>query len=438
MPAMSPIATDPAPRHYPTSWYAASARLLPSFAPLRGDVQTDVCIIGGGYTGLSTAIHLRKKGYEVVVLDAERVGWGASGRNGGHVGTGQRADQRSIEQWVGLEAAKGLWQLSLDAVQRVCDLIEAHQIDCELGSGNLHLAAKPGHATELQDELEHLSTTYGYSQLSYISRDEIGELTSARGFHGALLDRGCRHLHPLKYALGLARAAHEAGVQIFEGTHGRPSTDGSTGDVVTPQGRVKARHVVLACNAYLGKLVPRLAGNIMPINNFVIATEPLPSHLLPRINRDNLSMSDTLFVINYWKLSEDGRLLFGGGENYSSRFPRDIKAFVRPHMLKIYPELADVQIDYGWGGAVGITLNRMPDFGRIGDHLWYAQGFSGHGVPTATMAGHLLAEAINGDTTGFDLMASVPTHRFPGGTLLRWPGLVAGMLFYSLRDKLGR
>ena len=434
---MHTFAIDAAPRHYPPSWYAASAQLLPPFAPLQGDIQTDVCVIGGGYTGLSTALHLRKKGYDVVVLDAERVGWGASGRNGGHVGTGQRADQTSIEKWVGLDAAKGLWQLSLEAVQRVCNLIDEYQIDCELGSGNLHFAAKPSHADELQDELEHLETVYGYEQLSYVSPDKISELSSARGFHGALLDNGCRHLHPLKYALGLARAAQEAGIKIFEGTHGRPSSDGSTGEVITQYGRVKARHVVMACNAYLGKLMPRLAGNIMPINNFVIATEPLPSQLLQRINRDNLSMSDTLFVINYWKLSEDGRLIFGGGENYSSRFPRDIAAFVRPHMLKIYPELEGTAIEFGWGGAVGITLNRMPDFGRIGDHLWYAQGFSGHGVPTATMAGHLLAQAIDGDSSGFDLMASIPTHRFPGGTLLRWPGLVAGMLFYSLRDKFG-
>jgi len=437
MPAMNAPATTAAPRPYPSSWYAASTRLLPPFAPLQGEIKTDVCIIGGGYTGLSTALHLRKKGFDVVVLEAERIGWGASGRNGGHVGTGQRADQASIEKWVGMEAAQGLWQLGLDAVQRVCDLIEEYKIDCELGSGNLHLAAKRSHADELQEELEHLEITYGYKQLSYLAADEISALTSARGFHGALLDAGCRHLHPLKYALGLARAAEEAGVQIFEGTRGRPSADGSTGNVVTEQGLVNASHVVVACNAYLGKLVPRLAGNIMPINNFVVATEPLPSRLLPRINRDNLSMSDTLFVINYWKLSEDGRLIFGGGENYSSRFPRDIPAFVRPHMLKIYPELEETAIEFGWGGAVGITLNRMPDFGRIGGHLWYAQGFSGHGVPTATMAGHLLAEAINGDSSGFDLMASVPTHRFPGGTLLRWPGLVAGMLFYSLRDKLG-
>ena len=354
------------------------------------------------------------------------------------MGTGQRADQSSIEKWVGEETAKGLWQLGLDAVQKVCDLINEHNIDCELGSGNLHLAAKPSHAGELQDELAHLESQYGYQQLTYLTPEAVAERTSARGFHGGLLDDGCKHLHPLKYALGVARAASEAGVKIYEGTRGHPQADGQSGEIKTENGRVKARHIVIGCNAYLGSLVPRMAGNIMPINNFVIATERLPSHLLPRINRDNLSMSDTLFVINYWKLSQDGRLIFGGGENYSSRFPRDIKAFVRPHMLNIYPELQDIDIDYGWGGAVGITLNRMPDFGRIGKHLWYAQGFSGHGVPTATMAGSLLADAIDGDSDGFDLMASVPTQRFPGGTLLRWPGLVAGMLFYSLRDKLGR
>ena len=438
MPAMNDQPTHHTAGNYPGSWYAATAPVMGAFPGLSGDISTDVCVIGGGYTGLSSALHLRQKGYEVVLLEAERIAWGASGRNGGHVGTGQRADQSSIEKWVGEEAAKGLWQLGLDAVQKVCDLINEHNIDCELGSGNLHLAAKPSHAGELQDELAHLESQYGYQQLTYLTPEAVAERTSARGFHGGLLDDGCKHLHPLKYALGLARAASEAGVKIYEGTRGHPQADGQSGEVKTENGRVKARHIVIGCNAYLGSLVPRMAGNIMPINNFVIATERLPSHLLPRINRDNLSMSDTLFVINYWKLSQDGRLIFGGGENYSSRFPRDIKAFVRPHMLNIYPELQDIDIEYGWGGAVGITLNRMPDFGRIGKHLWYAQGFSGHGVPTATMAGSLLADAIDGDTDGFDLMASVPTQRFPGGTLLRWPGLVAGMLFYSLRDKLGR
>ena len=254
---------------------------------------------------------------------------------------------------------------------------------------------------------------------------------------GGMLDLGARHLHPLKYARGLARAASELGVTIFEQSKVIKWGGGEKVVIETDKGSVKARKLVLACNGYLGKLAPAIAGNIMPINNFVIATEPLSSAQQQAVTKNNYSLSDSLFVINYWKLSGDGRLLFGGGENYTSRFPRDIKAFVRPYMLKIYPELADVKIDYGWGGTLGITMNRMPDFGRIGANTFYAQGFSGHGVPTATMAGKLLAAAIDGDCENFNLMASVPTHRFPGGTLLRWPGLVAGMLYYSLLDKIG-
>ena len=278
-------------------------------------------------------------------------------------------DQERIEQWVGLDAAKALWQLSLEAVDRVCELIDEYDIDCELGVGNLHLAAKPSHAQDLQAEREHLETVYGYEGLTYLSPEETAALTSAQGVHGALLDTGCRHLHPLKYALGLARAASKLGVRIYEGTRGQPLPNGRSGTVKTDQGCVRAKQVVLGCNAYLGTIAPRLAGNIMPINNFVIATEPLPAELLSRINRDNVSMSDTLVRDQLLEVVSDGRLLFGGGENYSSRFPADIKSFVRPHLLKIYPELRDIKIDYGWGGAVGITLNRMPDFGRIGAHL---------------------------------------------------------------------
>jgi len=377
------------------SWYAASAEGPITFDALSGNSEADVCIVGAGYTGLSSAIHLAKRGYRVVVLEANRVGWGASGRNGGHVGTGQRADQDSLEKWVGTDTA------------------------------------------ELADEVNHLTEAYGYSQASYLNREALAEQTSAQGMHGGMLDLGARHLHPLKYARGLARAASELGVTIFEQSSVIKWRDGANIVIETDNGSVKARKLVLACNGYLGKLAPAIAGNIMPINNFVIATEPLSSAQQQAVTKNNYSLSDSLFVINYWKLSGDGRLLFGGGENYTSRFPADIKAFVRPYMLKIYPELADVKIDYGWGGTLGITMNRMPDFGRIGANTFYAQGFSGHGVPTATMAGKLLAAAIDGDCENFNLMASVPTHRFPGGTLLRWPGLVAGMLYYSLLDKIG-
>ena len=417
------------------SWYTASAGTPPHFDALKGDRKTDVCVIGGGYTGLSTALHLRKRGYSVILLEANRLGWGASGRNGGHVGTGQRVDQPTLKKWVGVDTAKDLWRLSLEAIQLVESLISELNIECELGKGNLHLAAKPGHAQELAEEVDHLRACYGYDQISYIDQHDISAHTSARGFHGATLDRGARHLHPLKYLLGLARGAVGAGAEVYEGTPAL-AVDGKC--VRTPAGSVTAERVVMACNGYLGKLMPKLAGNIMPINNFMIATEPLPEDLCRQLTRDNTSLSDTLFVINYWKLSADGRLLFGGGENYSSRVPTDIKNFVRPHMLRIYPELKNTHIDYGWGGTLAITLNRMPDFGRVGEHLLYAQGFSGHGVPTATMAGKLIAAAIDRDSQGFELMASVPTHGFPGGTLLRWPGLVAGMLFYSLLDKLGR
>ena len=405
---------------------------------LCGDAETDVCIIGGGYTGLSTAIHLRKLGFNVVLLEANRIGWGASGRNGGHVGTGQRADQAALEKWVGLDAAKGLWQLGLDAVRKVESLVNEFDIQCEFGEGNLHLASKSSHADDLESEVAHLKNTYNYNGASYLCSDQVAELTSAQGSYGGMLDSGARHLHPLKYALGLKHAAMQLGAELYENTPALTYQEGGKTVIKTPEGQVRARVLVLACNGYLGNLEPRIAGNMMPINNFMIATEPLSEELKTRINRDQLSMSDSLFVINYWKLSEDGRMIFGGGENYTSRFPSDIKSFVRPYMLKLYPELKHCTIDYGWGGTLGITMNRMPDFGRLSNSIFYAQGFSGHGVPTATLAGELLALAINGQSENFDLMASVPTHRFPGGTLLRWPGLVAGMLFYSLLDKLGR
>ena len=421
------------------SWYAASASPHRDFPQLSGEIASDVCIVGGGYTGLSTALHLRKLGFSVTLLEAERVGWGASGRNGGHVGTGQRADQEDLEQWVGLGTAKDLWRLGLEAVDLVVNLIDEFKIECELGTGNLHLAAKRRHTKGLQQEVEYLSKTYGYDQMRFVDATEAAWMTTANHHHGALLDLGAKHLHPLKYAFGLAKAADLLGADIFENSRVLSYDESKNGQVQvkTDRGTVKSRFLVLACNGYLGHLEPRIAGNIMPINNFILATEPLTKAQQTAICRDNVSLSDTLFVINYWKLSGDGRLLFGGGETYGAAFPKDIARFVWPHMLKIYPDLADVAVEYGWGGTLGITMNRMPDFGRLGRRTFYAQGFSGHGVPTATMAGYLLAAAISGDTDDFSRMASVPTRRFPGGTLLRRPGQVAGMLFYSLLDRLG-
>lgn len=419
------------------SWYAATANLNLDLPALQGATSSDVCVIGAGYTGLSTAIHLRQRGYSVTVLEANRIGWGASGRNGGHVGTGQRVDQEQLEKWLGLDTARALWDLGLEAVDTVCELIQQHAIDCELKQGNLHVASKAGDIASLPGEVEHLQKTYGYEQIRYVDAAELKEMTSAQGFGGATLNTGCRHLHPLNFALGLASAALKLGAQIHEGSRVLSYTEGEQISVKTDSGEVNARFLVVACNGYLEKLEPRAAGRIMPINNYMLATAPLSEELARRVSRDDVSISDSRFVINYWKLSADNRLLFGGGESYSRRFPADIKNFVRKHMLPIYPELADTPIDYGWGGTLAITLKRMPDFGRLSGNIFYAQGYSGHGVPIAALAGKLLAEVISGTAERFDVMASVPARQFPGGTLLRWPGLVAGMLFYSLRDRIG-
>jgi gamma-glutamylputrescine oxidase len=418
------------------SWYAASASLALDFPRLQGEIKVDVCIVGGGYTGLSAALHLRERGYSVVLLEAEKVGWGASGRNGGHVGVGQRPDQETLEGMVGMEQARKLWQLGLEAVDTVCELIERHNIDCELKRGNLHVAAREKHVDEMKSYCEKLQRDYDYQDCRYVDRSELEQMTSSRRYFAGELDTRARHLHPLNYALGLAQAASKSGVQIFEGSRVKRYQQGQRVEVTTELGSVDAEYLVLACNGYLENLSKPAARKIMPINNYVIATEPLPEATARSLIRDDTSMSDSLFVINYWKLSADNRLLFGGGENYSRRFPSDIKGFVRKYMLQTYPELEQTRIDYGWGGTLAITMNRMPAFGRLQGNVLYAQGYSGHGVPIATLAGKLLAEAVSGTAERFDIMASVPSPSFPGGTLLRWPGLVAGMMWYALKDKL--
>lgn len=418
------------------SWYAASANYSLEFPRLRGETRADVCIVGGGYTGLSTALHLRERGYSVVLLEAERVGWGASGRNGGHVGIGQRADQDDLEALVGAEHARRLWQLGLEAVDIVCDLIVRHDIDCELKSGNLHVAARAKHVDEMKSYCEKLQRDYDYHDCRFVARSELEQMTSSRRYFAGELDSRARHLHPLNYALGLAGAAQRSGAQIHEQSRVTGYRQGQRIEVTTDEGSVDAEYLVLACNGYLETLCKPAAARIMPINNFVLATEPLPEATARSLIRDDTSMSDSLFVLNYWKLSADNRLLFGGGENYTRRFPRDIKTFVRKCMLQTYPELEHTRIDYGWGGTLAITMNRMPSFGRLKGNVLYAQGYSGHGVPIATLAGKLLAEAVSGTAERFDVMASVPTPAFPGGTLLRWPGLVAGMLWYAMKDRL--
>jgi gamma-glutamylputrescine oxidase len=421
---------------YPESWYAATANPLDKFDPLRGETRADVCVVGGGYTGLSAALHLAEAGLDVVLVEAHRVGFGASGRNGGQLGSGQRMDQAGLEKLMGPGDASKLWALAEDAKDLVKDLISRHEIDCDLRPGIAETGSSPAQVRDLQDHAAHLQDRYGYDQIEMLDSDACHALCPSPDYVGGYLDMGAAHLHPLNYALGLARAAKSAGVRIYERTHVHHIEEGRPTSLRTDKGRVVADHVVLACNGYLGGLNRKVAARVMPINNFIAATEPLGEDATRVLTRD-VAVADSRFVINYFRLSADKRLLFGGGESYGYRFPRDIAAVVRKPMVQIFPHLADIAIDYAWGGTLGITMKRMPYLARLGDNILSASGYSGHGVGTATHAGQLMAMAIKGQSDGFDTMARVPAPSFPGGMALRSPLLVLAMTWFAMRDRLG-
>lgn len=421
---------------YPRSYYAATAKGAPQLSALDRDEDCDVCVIGAGYTGLSTAYHLAERGYRVIVVEAGPVGFGASGRNGGQLYRTQRTEQSTLETMLGHEWARRLWELGLESADLVKGLITRHEIDCDLKPGILHGAWKAGDVDHIRREVDHLQSAYGCRELRFVSREEIAQMVGTVRYHGGSLDMGCAHLHPLNFALGLARAAIAEGAQIFEHTRALSIDYGDRIKIRTTGGTVTANFLAVACNGYLGRLEPRMGATIMPINNFIIATEPLSEDQARTLIRDDVAVADTKFVIDYYRLSADRRLLFGGGENYSSRFPKDIAAFVRKPMLRVFPQLEKTRIDYAWGGTLAITLNRMPGFGRLAPNAYYAQGYSGQGVNIATLGGKLMAEAIAGHAERFDWMADVKTPAFPGGMLLRYPALVAGMLFYAMRDRL--
>jgi gamma-glutamylputrescine oxidase len=424
------------PGEYPPSWYAATARELAPFPALAGEVEADVCVVGGGYTGLSAALHLAEAGFDVALVEAQRVGWGASGRNGGQVGSGQRRDQDWLEAHCGRERARALWDMAEEAKVLVRGLVARHGIDCDLRSGIIHAAHKAAYVAEYHAEAEKLARDYGYAEVEPLDREALAALVASPAYHGGTLDRGGAHLHPLNYALGLARAAAAAGVRIFERSRVEAIDGGGRPGVRTGAGRVRARFVVVAANGYLGGLVPAVAARVMPINNFIVATEPLGEGRARALIRNGAAVADSRFVVNYFRLSADGRLLFGGGESYGWRFPRDIAGLVRPRMLGVFPQLADARIDHAWGGTLAITVDRMPAFQRLGATVVSAGGYSGHGIAIATLAGKLMAEAVAGTAGRFDMLAGLPQPEFPGGVRLRWPLLVLAMSWYALRDRL--
>ena len=423
---------------YPDSYYFASANEIPQHPKLLGAEITDVCIIGAGFTGLSAALHLAKAGYTVTLLDAHRVGWGASGRNGGQLGSDMRSGQDDLESQYGKEEAHALWDIAQDANKLCRQLISEHDIDCDLTNGIIHADHRERYLQETREYTEKLQTDYGYHKVRYLDKDEIQQHVGSESYHGGSLDMGAAHVHPLNFALGLAKAAAEAGVTIYQESPVLSYTQSAVDKVVikTSDGEVQAKNMLLACNGYLDKLNKKIASRVMPINNYIIATEPLSDDLARNLIRDNHAVADSRFVVNYFRLSADKRMLFGGGENYSFQFPPDIKTFVRKHMLAIYPQLDKTKIDYGWGGTLAITVSRMPYFAKICENVLSASGYSGHGVAMATMAGKIMADMIDGKMANFDTVAGLRTYPFPGGTSLRWPLLVLAMTYYSMRDKL--
>jgi gamma-glutamylputrescine oxidase len=423
------------PGQHPESWYAATTDTGVERGPLQGDVRADVCVIGAGYTGLSAALHLAQAGLRVVLVEAQRVGFGASGRNGGQLGSGQRVDQHALEKMVGADAARHLWELGQQAKDLVKSLIRDHQIDCYLRPGIAWTAETGAGIDDLHRYADHMQRNYDYD-LEVLSGPAFAELCPSPAYKGGIVDWDAGHLHPLRFALGLAQAVESAGVAIHERSAVEAVEHGTQITLRTAAGKAVADHVIFACNGYLGGLEPRVAARVMPINNFIAATAPLGDAASRVLTRD-IAVSDSRFVVNYFRLSHDGRLLFGGGESYGYRFPRDIAAVVRKPMRQIFPHLADVHIDYVWGGTLAITMKRLPYLARVAPNALSASGYSGHGVGTATHAGKLMAEAVIGQSRGFDAMATLPTMPFPGGTALRNPLLVLAMTWYSLRDRLG-
>jgi gamma-glutamylputrescine oxidase len=419
------------------SYYAASAHPSPPRELLRGEVTADVCVIGGGIAGCSTALNLAERGYRVVLLEGKRIGWGASGRSGGQAIFGFAAGQDKLVAQVGRETARRMFDVSVEALDVLKDRVARHAIDCDLNWGQMHVAIKPRHEAELKAWREELERDCGYASPRWLDAREVREILATERYLGGLYDPRSGHLHPLNYTLGLAAAAEGAGARLFEGSQVTRLDHGDTVVVSTDSGTVRAKHVALCCNAYVDeKISPKLRARIMPVGTYIVATEPLGEARMKALIRDNVAVTDINWVLDYFRRSADHRLLFGGRVSYSGLDPLNTQRATRARMLKVFPQLADVGIAYAWGGYVDITMSRAPDFGRLAPNVYYLQGFSGHGIALTGMAGRLVAEAIAGQAERFDMFSQLQHRDFPGGPRLRTPALVLAMLWFRLKDLL--
>ncbi len=422
---------------YPKSYYADTVNFLNRFPSLNENIRCDVCVVGGGYTGLSTALSLAEAGYEVVLLEAHRVAFGASGRNGGQVCSGQRWSVSDLKKSFGLEKTKILWSIGEAAKQEVRERIIKHNISCDYFPGLIHAELRPKLLRSTLDEIEQLNEEHHYDEIKFLDKVAIGSLLGTEKYVGGSLDMGAGHLNPLKFGLGLAKAAQNCGVKIFEGSRVRGIKKGTIVQIETVKKKlVTAKFLVLGCNGYLGNLDTDVAAHVMPINNFINVTEPLGEKKSKELISNNFAVADNKFIVNYYKVTPDYRLLFGGGENYQYTFPKNMSKKVRTAMIDIFPQLSNVKIAYSWGGTLAVTMNRLPDFRRVSPNIYSASGYSGQGVAMATMAGRIICDAIRGQSEKFDNLSELPTQKFPGGSIFRWPLMALGMLWYSMRDKL--
>ncbi len=419
------------------SYYAATAHPTPARPPLEGTVKADVCVVGGGFTGVSAALNLAERGYDVVLLEANRIGWGASGRNGGQICSGYSADMAAIRGAVGREDARRLFELAEESKAIIRERVARHAIDCDLKPGYLHAAVKPRHLKGMAQMRDLWAEDYGYHALELLEGPAaLQRHLRTEAYLGGLFDAEAGHLHPLNYCLGLARATEAVGARLHEDSAVTAVTRGPRPAAETAKGRVEADTLLLCGNAYLGRMVPEIAAKIMPMGNFIGATEPLGEERARALFPSDAAICDWNFILNYYRLSADRRLLFGGLASYSTLPPPNLEGGLRREIAKIFPALADVRFDHVWGGLVGITVERTPHFGRLGGNLYFAHGFSGTGVALTGLAGKILAEAIAGQAERLDLFAKLPHTSFPGGRLLRLPTLVLAMTWYRMRDWL--
>jgi gamma-glutamylputrescine oxidase len=398
-------------------------------------------VVGGGIAGCSTALHLAQRGYKVVLLEARFVGYGASGRSGGQLIFGLAPSQKALTAQVGRDDAHRLFDLSIEALDSTRALIDTYAIACDYAANHVHVATKPRHVRELTEWADELHGEYGYESARLLNRDELQGHVRSELYLGGLLDSRSGHLHPLKYTQGLARAAEQEGVRIFENTQvlRYDSRDrGGTGGVAvhSSRGVVHCEHLILCGNAYLDGVAPPLARRILGVGTYIVATEPLDSTRARALLPSNAAVADINWILDYFRLTADHRLLFGGRVSYSSMQPPHLTESMRKRLVRVFPALADVGVDYTWGGYLDITMSRAPDFGRLAPNVYYLQGFSGHGMALSGLAGKLVAEAVSGTAERFDVFARIPHRDFPGGPLLRRPSLVLAMLYYRLRDLL--